>query len=90
MKTSNQCSLGVEVPRKHGTVESTGFPGGASDKEPNAGDIRDTGSIPGSERPPGGGHGNPRQYFCLKIHGHRSLVGYSPHDCKELDMTEET
>ena len=25
----------------------------------NAGDIRDTGSIPGSERSPGGGHGNP-------------------------------
>ena len=66
MKTSNQCSLGVEVPRKHGTVESTGFPGGASDKEPNAGDIRDTGSIPGSERSYGGGHGNPLQYSCLE------------------------
>ena len=26
---------------------------------PNAGDIRDTDLIPGSERPPGGGHGNP-------------------------------
>jgi len=23
-----------------------------------------------------------------KIHGRRSLVGYSPWDCKELDMTE--
>ena len=30
----------------------------------NAGDIRDTGSIPGSERSPGGGHGNPLQYSC--------------------------
>ena len=28
----------------------------------NAGDIRDTGSIPGSGRSPGGGHGNPLQY----------------------------
>ena len=28
----------------------------------NAGDVRDTGSIPGSERSPGGGHGNPLQY----------------------------
>ena len=28
----------------------------------NAGDIRDMGSIPGSERSPGGGHGNPLQY----------------------------
>ena len=31
----------------------------------NAGCLRDTGSIPGSERPPGGGHGNPLQYSCL-------------------------
>ena len=28
----------------------------------NAGDTRDMGSIPGSERSPGGGHGNPLQY----------------------------
>ena len=32
----------------------------------NAGDIRDTGSIPGWGRSPGGGHGNPLQYSCLK------------------------
>ena len=32
----------------------------------NAGDIRDTGSIPGSERSPGGGHGNPLQYSFLE------------------------
>ena len=32
----------------------------------NAGDIRDTGSIPGSGRCPGGGHGNTLQYFCLE------------------------
>ena len=31
----------------------------------NAGDQRDMGSIPGSERAPGGGNGNPFQYFCL-------------------------
>ena len=31
----------------------------------NAGDIRDVGSIPGSGRPPGGGHGNPLQNSCL-------------------------
>ena len=30
----------------------------------NAGEIRDTGSIPGSERSPGGGHGNPLRYSC--------------------------
>ena len=32
----------------------------------NAGDFRKLGSIPVSGRPPGGGHGNPLQYFCLK------------------------
>ena len=32
----------------------------------NAGDIRDMGLIPGSGRPPGGGHGNPPQYSCLE------------------------
>ena len=29
-------------------------------------DIGDTVSIPGSGRSPGGGHGNPLQYSCLK------------------------
>ena len=32
----------------------------------NAGNIRDVGSIPGSERSPGGGHGDPLQYSCLE------------------------
>ena len=31
----------------------------------DAGDIRDTGSISGSGRFPGGGHGNPPQYSSL-------------------------
>ena len=32
----------------------------------NAGDVRDAGSIPGLERSPEGGNGNPLQYSCLK------------------------
>ena len=32
----------------------------------SAGDVKDLGSIPGLERPPGGGHGNPLQYSCLE------------------------
>ena len=32
----------------------------------NTGDIRDTGSVPGLGRSPGGGHGNPLQYSCLE------------------------
>ena len=31
----------------------------------NAGDVRDTGSIPGLGKSPGGGHGNPLQFSCL-------------------------
>ena len=33
----------------------------------NAGDIKDVGSIPGSRRSPGGGHGNPLQYSSWRI-----------------------
>ena len=51
--------------------------------------IRDTGSIPGSGRSPGGRHGNPLQYSCLdNPHGQRSLAGYSPWGHKESDTTE--
>ena len=32
----------------------------------SAGDIRDTGLIPGLRRSPGGGHGIPLQYSCLE------------------------
>ena len=44
------------------------------------------GSVLGSGRSPGGGHGNPLQYPC---HGQRSLAGYSPWGFKELDRTEQ-
>ena len=42
-----------------------GFPSSSNDKESacNAGDL---GLIPGLERSPGGGHGNPLQYSCLE------------------------
>ena len=32
----------------------------------NAGDIRDSGSLPEWGRSPGGGHDNPLQYSCLE------------------------
>ena len=57
----------------------------------NAGDIRDVGLTPGWGRSPGGGHGNPLQYSCLKNpQGQRSLVGYSPWGPKESDTPEHT
>ena len=44
----------------------------------NAGDIRYLGSIPGTERSPGEGNGNPLQYFCLENPmDKRSLEAYS-------------
>ena len=46
----------------------TGIPGGTSGKKNppvNAGDIRDSGSIPGSRRSPGEGNGNSLQHSCL-------------------------
>ena len=36
------------------------------DQPANVGDVRDAGSIPGSGRSPGEGHGNPLQDFCLE------------------------
>ena len=50
-----------------------GFPGGSVVKNPpaNAGGTGDTDSIPGSERSPGGGNGNPVQYSCLAQRSHQ-------------------
>ena len=45
-----------------------GFPRGAvvNNLPANAGDAGDVGSIPGSERSPEVGNGNPLQYSCLE------------------------
>ena len=52
-----------------------------------AGDLRDTGSIVGMGRWPGGGNGNPLQDSCLDNPRQRSVAGYNPQGLKELDMT---
>ena len=46
----------------------TVVPGGTSGIElpASAGDVRDVGPTPGSERSLGGGNGNPLQYSCLE------------------------
>ena len=44
----------------------------------NAKDIRDSGSIPGSGRSPGGGHGNPLQCSSLENPMDTGAWGYSP------------
>ena len=54
----------------------------------NAGDARDAGSIPGSGRFPGGGHGNPLQYSCLKNPMDIGAWGATVHEVtKESDST---
>ena len=55
----------------------------------NAGDTRDTGSIPGLGGSPGGRNGQPTLVFLPgESHGQRSLAGYSSWGCKKLDTTE--
>ena len=65
------------------------YRGGSNGKE-SACNAGGPGSIPGSERSPGEGNGNPLQYSCLKNpHGQGSLVGHIPWGHKESDMTEQ-
>ena len=56
----------------------------------NAGDIRDSGSIPGLGRSPGGGHGNPLEYSCLENPMDRGAWQAIVHRVTESDMTEVT
>ena len=56
----------------------------------NAGDIRDTGSIPGLERSPGGGHGNPLQYSWLENPMDRGTWWATVRGVAESDTTEMT
>ena len=66
-----------------------GFPDGAVVKNLPA-NARDTGLTPELGRSLGVGNGNPLWYSCLgKSHGQRSLAGYSPWGCKELETTEQ-
>ena len=65
-----------------------GFPGDSDGKE-SACNARDLGSVPGSGRSHGEGNGNQLQFLPGEAHGQRSLVGYSPWGCKELDTIEE-
>ena len=53
----------------------------------NAGD---RGSIPGSVRSPGGGHGIPLQYSCLENPMDREAWQATVHIGSESDMTQAT
>ena len=57
----------------------------------NAGDVRDGASIPGLGKMPWRRAWQPTPVFLPgESCGQRSLAGYSPRRCKELDMTETT
>ena len=57
----------------------------------NAGDVKDSGSIPELGRSPGGGHGNPLQYFRLENSMDRGVWQATVHGvAKESDTTEAT
>ena len=53
-------------------------------------DVREVGSILGSGRSPGGGHGNPLQYACLENPMNRGVWWSIVHRVKESDTTEGT
>ena len=56
----------------------------------NAGDARDTGSIPRLGRSPGGGHGKPLQYSRLENPTDRGAQQATVLGVTEWDMTEYT
>ena len=56
----------------------------------SAGDLRDVDSIPGSGRPPGGGHGNLLQCSCLEHPRGRGAWGATVHGVAESGTAEAT
>ena len=75
----------------HVNENQNGLPGGTVEKNPpaNAGTVRDVGSIPGSGRSPGGGHGN-LQYSCLENPLDKGAWRATVHEVQEPEMTEAT
>ena len=56
----------------------------------SAGDRRNVGSIPGSGKSPGGGHGNPLWDSCLENPMDREAWRATAHRVAELDVIEGT
>ena len=74
-----------------GSRVALGFRGGTGGEKnlpANAGDIEIQVWPLGGEDPLEEGMATHPSILAWEIHGQRSLVGYSPWGCKELDMTE--
>ena len=54
----------------------------------SAGDIRDVGLMPVQKDPLEESLATHSSVLAWKIHGQRSMAGYSPWGCKKSDMTE--
>ena len=65
-----------------------GFPGDSDGKE-SACNAEDPGLIPGLGTSPGGGHGNPLQYSCLKNSMDRGPWWATVHGVSKSNMTEQ-
>ena len=69
------------------TLLVAGFLGGSVVKNPPA-NAGDAGSVPGSERSPGEGNGNPLKYSCLENPMDRGILTATVHGvAKELGTT---
>ena len=68
-------------------MNAKGFPGNSDSKE-SAHNAGDQGLIPGSERSPGEGNGNPLQYSCLENPMDRGPGRLQFMGSQELDTTE--
>ena len=64
-------------------------PGYSAEVKVSACNVGDLGSIPGSERSPGEGNGNPLQYSCLENTMDEEIGGLQSTGRKESDMTEQ-
>ena len=99
---SEFCPLSL-IPKNmhHGIAVSQGFQVALMVKNPlaNAEDTGDLGSIPGSRRSPGGGHGNSVQYSCLEnpmdrgawqatFHDHRVRHDWTNWSCTRMCPVE--
>ena len=80
--------------KKHSlfSVREVGFPGGASGKEPvcQCRRCKTHGFDPWVRKIPGGGHGNPLQFSCLKNPMERGAWQATVQWVAELDITEAT